>query len=159
MRYRTLTISTVGHAAKSRTAIEQPARRVVNDSSLVRTFANDEQVKINGEKVGEFDSHPGSVTSYFDVIAYDVHTVTLESLGLDTDEWISLLEVSKNGGIVGVSRFPSRYNLPLSVPRVVRAWCGEFGNPSYKLLRYRHMNKTMSFVVPWCLGSDRSIHQ
>ncbi|CAB1098072.1 unnamed protein product [Ectocarpus sp. CCAP 1310/34] len=51
------------------------------------------KVKINGEKFGEFDSHPGSVTSYFDVIAYDVHTVTLESLGLDTDEWISLLEV------------------------------------------------------------------
>lgn len=72
--------------------------------SRVRLY--DEQVKINGEKFGEFDSHPGSVTSYFDVIAYDVHTVTLESLGLDKDEWISLLEVS-NAHFLGVSVLPS----------------------------------------------------
>lgn len=58
---------------------------------------------INGDKVGEFESHPGSVTTSFGIEKDNVHAVTLESLGLDKDEWISLLEVS----------WPNIYVLPL----------------------------------------------
>lgn len=53
------------------------------------------QVKINGERVGEFESTAGAITTSYDIEYYDVRTVILESIGLDTNEWISLLEVSR----------------------------------------------------------------
>lgn len=52
------------------------------------------QVKMNGEKMGEFESTAGAITTSYDIQKDDVRTVTLESIGLDTKGWISLLEVS-----------------------------------------------------------------
>ncbi|CAM9626768.1 unnamed protein product, partial [Hapterophycus canaliculatus] len=50
-------------------------------------------LKFNGDKIGEFESHPGSVSTSLGIQQNDVDTVTLESVGIDEDEWISLLEV------------------------------------------------------------------
>ena len=52
------------------------------------------QVSINGHKVGEFESQRGSVSTSLGIHEANVHTVTLESLGLEKHEWVSLLEVS-----------------------------------------------------------------
>eukprot|EP00903_Cladosiphon_okamuranus_P011290 g10646.t1 len=52
------------------------------------------KVKMNGKKMGEFASTTGSITSSYDIQKNDVHTVTLESIGLGTNAWISLLEVN-----------------------------------------------------------------
>jgi len=49
---------------------------------------------MDGHKMGEFTSEPGSITTSLGVKKDHVRTVTIESLGLDDDEWISLLEVS-----------------------------------------------------------------
>ncbi|CAM9640288.1 unnamed protein product [Scytosiphon promiscuus] len=51
------------------------------------------KVKVNGDIIGEYESHPGSVSSSLGVQQNDVETVILESVGVDEDEWISLLEV------------------------------------------------------------------
>lgn len=53
------------------------------------------QVTMNGEKIGEFESTAGATTTSYDIQRNDVLTVTLESIGLDTTGWISLLEVSR----------------------------------------------------------------
>ena len=55
------------------------------------------QVTVNGNNIGEFDSKPGSVSTSLGIMQEGVHTVTLESLGLAKDEWISILEVSVRG--------------------------------------------------------------
>ncbi len=52
------------------------------------------QVELNGDKIGEFESQPGSVSTSLGIQQNGVDTVTLESVGIDEDEWISLLEVS-----------------------------------------------------------------
>lgn len=52
------------------------------------------QVKLNGDKIGEFESHPGSVSTSLGIQHNGVNTATLESVGIGEDEWISLLEVS-----------------------------------------------------------------
>lgn len=49
---------------------------------------------MDGHKMGEFESEPGSITTSLDVKKDHVRTVIVESLGLDDDEWISLLEVN-----------------------------------------------------------------
>lgn len=51
-------------------------------------------MKINGEKVGVFESQAGSIVTSLGIEEDDVHSITLESVGLHKDEWISLLEVS-----------------------------------------------------------------
>lgn len=45
--------------------------------------------------MGEFKSTAGEITTSYDIQKNDVRTVTLESIGLDTSGWISLLEVSR----------------------------------------------------------------
>lgn len=52
-------------------------------------------MSIDGEKVGEYESQSGSVTTSLGITEDNVHTVTVESIGLERDEWISVLEVSK----------------------------------------------------------------
>lgn len=52
------------------------------------------QAAINGEVVGTFDSYPGSVFNALDIQESDVQTLTLTSIGIDDDQWTSLLEVS-----------------------------------------------------------------
>lgn len=49
------------------------------------------QVKINGDVIGDFGSQ-GVMTS-FGIEEDEVLTVAFESIGIDNDEWISLLEV------------------------------------------------------------------
>ncbi|CAN0308610.1 unnamed protein product [Ectocarpus sp. 6 AP-2014] len=51
------------------------------------------KVKINGDKIGEYESYPGSTFNSFGIQENGVHTVTMESVGIDADDWISLLEV------------------------------------------------------------------
>ncbi|CAB1096447.1 unnamed protein product [Ectocarpus sp. CCAP 1310/34] len=51
------------------------------------------KVKINGDKIGEYESYPGSTFNSFGIQENGVHTVTMESVGIDRDDWISLLEV------------------------------------------------------------------
>eukprot|EP00752_Nemacystus_decipiens_P009695 g8659.t1 len=51
------------------------------------------KVNFDGKKIGEFDSTPGSITTSLGIKQDGVESVTLESLGIDNDEWISLLEV------------------------------------------------------------------
>eukprot|EP00903_Cladosiphon_okamuranus_P017357 g15990.t2 len=53
----------------------------------------DVQIKINGDKVGEYESYPGATVSSFGTQEDGVHTVTIESVGIDEDDWISLPEV------------------------------------------------------------------
>lgn len=59
------------------------------------------QVKINGDQIGEFESQPGSVSTSLGIQQNGVDTVALESVGIDEDEWISLLEVSASKGHSG----------------------------------------------------------
>ncbi|CAN0169681.1 unnamed protein product, partial [Laminaria digitata] len=51
-------------------------------------------LKINGDQIGEFDSSPGSTFNILGIEEEEVESVTLESIGIGEDEWISLLEVS-----------------------------------------------------------------
>ncbi|CAM9175809.1 unnamed protein product [Ectocarpus sp. 13 AM-2016] len=51
------------------------------------------KVKINGDKIGEYESYPGSAFNSFGIQENGVHTVAMESVGIDRDDWISLLEV------------------------------------------------------------------
>lgn len=60
------------------------------------------QVKVNGDKIGEFDSTPESIYTFLGIEEEDVNSVTLESLGIGEDEWISLLEVSNTA--IGTNR-------------------------------------------------------
>lgn len=56
----------------------------------------DLQVKINGDEFGTFESSPVCTFNSFGVEEYNVTDVTLESIGISPDEYISLLEVSCN---------------------------------------------------------------
>lgn len=47
--------------------------------------------------IGSFASDPNRPTTTFYFTADGAESITLESLGLDKDEWISLLEVTENG--------------------------------------------------------------
>lgn len=51
-------------------------------------------MSINGDVIGEFDSSPGSTLTLLGIEEEEVSSVTLESVGIDESEWISLLEVS-----------------------------------------------------------------
>ncbi|CAM9886236.1 unnamed protein product, partial [Pylaiella littoralis] len=51
------------------------------------------KVKINGDEIGEYESYPGSTFNSFGIQENGVHTVAMESVGIDNDVWISLLEV------------------------------------------------------------------
>lgn len=51
-------------------------------------------MKINGDKIGEFESQRGSIVTSLGIQEDEVSTITLESIGIDKDEWISLLEAS-----------------------------------------------------------------
>lgn len=53
------------------------------------------QVKCNGDKIGEFDSRFGSVSTSLGIQQNGVDTVKLEAIGIGEDEWVSLLEVSQ----------------------------------------------------------------
>lgn len=55
------------------------------------------QVKINGDIIGTFESSAGSSFNSFGIVKDNVTDVTLESVGIDPDEYIGLLEVSYNG--------------------------------------------------------------
>eukprot|EP00903_Cladosiphon_okamuranus_P017040 g15705.t1 len=52
------------------------------------------KVKMNGKKLGEFESTARAITTSYNVQQNDVRTVTLESIGLDKNGWISLVEVN-----------------------------------------------------------------
>lgn len=56
-------------------------------------------MKLDGRKIGEYDSHPGSISTSLGIKQEGVETVTLESIGIRKDEWISLLEVSLRRGV------------------------------------------------------------
>lgn len=51
------------------------------------------QVSINGEVIGEFDSHAGATFNALGIQGDGVDRMTFASVNLDEDEWISLLEV------------------------------------------------------------------
>ena len=53
------------------------------------------QVMINGKDIESFDSLPGSTFTALGMAADSVSTLSLTSIGLDDDEWISLIEVSR----------------------------------------------------------------
>lgn len=72
----------------------------LTDVSKCRTI-DPHQVSINGDKIGEFDSTPGSTFQLLGIEEEDVSTVTLESLGIDEDEFIGLLEVSGARNVKG----------------------------------------------------------
>lgn len=83
----------------------RPTNVASSESSTHQTTANPyvaglcylsyiRQVKINGDKIGEFESKSGSIVTSLGIQEDEVHTVTLESVGIGKDEWISLLEVS-----------------------------------------------------------------
>lgn len=71
-----------------------------NDLTKCRDFDPHYQVRINGDVIGEFDSSPGSTFTLLGIEEEDVSSVTLESIGLDEDEWISLLEVSETSVVM-----------------------------------------------------------
>ena len=56
---------------------------------------NADKVASNGVDVGSFDSSSESASAYSSFVLHgnDVETLTLTSSGLDTYQWISLLEV------------------------------------------------------------------
>lgn len=51
-------------------------------------------MKINGDQIGHFESQSGSIVTSLGIEEDEVNTITLESIGIGKDEWISLLEVS-----------------------------------------------------------------
>eukprot|EP00904_Undaria_pinnatifida_P003012 jgi/Undpi1/12711/HiC_scaffold_6.g02379.m1 len=91
------------------------AQKIVPDGGLCEiefTFSNPQDIKevqvafwkgdersrtleasINGEIVGEFDSYPGSTFNALGIEGVGVSTLTLTSIGLPNDDWISLIEV------------------------------------------------------------------
>lgn len=108
------------------------------------------QVSINGDKIGDFESQSGSTVTSLGISEGDVRTITLESIGINKDEWISLLEVSwpwPDGlltvvqGALGADRPPV---LPLSKA------CRNF----VRLQVHRHIfnslnNKKRSYPAKW----------
>lgn len=52
------------------------------------------QVTINGVDIGSFDSNPGSTFTAVGMDADNVSTLSFTPIGIDDDEWISLIEVS-----------------------------------------------------------------
>lgn len=63
-------------------------------SIVVLSRSTPRQVNVNGDKIGEFESQSGSTVTSLGIEEDDVHTITLESIGIGKNEWISLLEVS-----------------------------------------------------------------
>ena len=55
------------------------------------------QVKLDEHAIGEYESSPGSISTSLGITQDGVETVTLSSIGLGEDEWISLLEVGRMG--------------------------------------------------------------
>ncbi|CAN0073204.1 unnamed protein product, partial [Ectocarpus fasciculatus] len=51
------------------------------------------KMTMNGDNLGEYESYPGSTFNSFGIQENGVHTVSMESVGIDKDDWISLLEV------------------------------------------------------------------
>lgn len=49
---------------------------------------------VNGVAIGDFDSYPGSTFNSLDIRGDSVRTLTLRSIGIEDDDWISLVEVS-----------------------------------------------------------------
>ena len=56
--------------------------------------ARDSQAAINGEVVGNFASYSGSTFNALGLEADGVHNLTLATVGLTENEWISFMEVS-----------------------------------------------------------------
>lgn len=50
--------------------------------------------------IGDFDSYPGSTFNSLAIRGDDVTTLTLRSIGIESDDWISLVEVSPGLGFV-----------------------------------------------------------
>lgn len=52
------------------------------------------QVAINGEVIGEVESYQETTFNALGMEGVGVNTLTLTSVNIDEDDWISLLEVS-----------------------------------------------------------------
>lgn len=50
-------------------------------------------MSVNGDTLGSFQSSSDSESTSFDIDTHDVKKLSLESIGLDKDEWVDLLEV------------------------------------------------------------------
>ena len=48
---------------------------------------------VNGVTIGDFDSYPGSTYNSLAIAGDSVSTLTLRSIGIEDDDWISLVEV------------------------------------------------------------------
>lgn len=68
-------------------------RRDTNIVNWFSVFPGVLRVKIGDDKLGEFDSQRRSIASSLGIQEDEVHTVALESIGIDEDEWITLLEM------------------------------------------------------------------
>lgn len=61
-------------------------------------FAVVVQAMVNGVTIGDFDSYPGSTFNSLDIRGDSVSTLSLKSIGIEDDDWISLVEVSDRHG-------------------------------------------------------------
>lgn len=100
-----------------------PAQNVAQEYALRLTFKPDRTtyvcppcyVKLDGHKIGEYESHPGSISTSLGVKRDGVQTVTLESIDIGKDEWISLLEVGrrnvkKENGMIGLCMWKPEFD-------------------------------------------------
>lgn len=52
------------------------------------------QAMVNGEVVGQFDSNPATPYTSFDIQGTGVENITFTTVGLTSNDWISIFEVS-----------------------------------------------------------------
>lgn len=69
------------------------------------------QVMVNGKHFESFDSLPDSTFTALGMAADNVSILSLTSIGIDDDEWISLIEVSDAPICVGSHTFFALFGL------------------------------------------------
>lgn len=67
-------------------------------------------MNVNSIVVGDFDSYAGLTFNTFSLDAQAVSTLGFKAVGLDADEWISLIEVS---GSILSSLHPTNFSSPV----------------------------------------------
>ena len=58
-------------------------------------------IRINGDIIGTFESYIGSTFKYFDIEKSAVESLTMDSVGIATAEWISVVEVGNTSKAEG----------------------------------------------------------
>lgn len=76
------------------------------------------QVKLDGHIIGEYESHPGSTSTSLGIKQDGVKTVTLESIDISSEEWISLLEVGWMGDRCRLRQHQCMYRMPSAASMV-----------------------------------------